>query len=374
MRHIRVSILLLPFLLVVLPLTGVMVRGVDLRPYMEFPPQTQYVQHAPYSWPVFVFLSLLILTALGPVIRRVIQTQGSIPTVPSCDIPFPWWGYAGIMLTAVSWLLAWTRFPWFASLQAYTFVPLWLGYIACVNSLTYYRTGHCLLMNRPGFFLILFPLSSLFWWFFEYLNRFVQNWHYLGVENFSPGEYIIHASLCFSTVLPAVQSTEELLASFPRLARPLKYWEKVRLRKRTAWGWLLIVLAAPSLAGISIYPDYLFPMLWVAPLLVITGVQAVCGEETLLNDLARGDWRLIWLPAMAALLCGFFWEMWNYKSLAHWEYSVPFVQRFQFFEMPVLGYGGYLPFGLECMAVSRMLDRVLGSEVYTYKEYSPAGD
>jgi hypothetical protein len=32
--------------------------------------------------------------------------------------------------------------------------------------------------------------------------------------------------------------------------------------------------------------------------------------------------------------------------------------------MPVLGYGGYLPFGLECMTVSRMLDRVLGSEVY----------
>jgi hypothetical protein len=56
--------------------------------------------------------------------------------------------------------------------------------------------------------------------------------------------------------------------------------------------------------------------------------------------------------------------MWNVKSLAHWEYSVPFVQRFHIFAMPVLGYAGYLPFGLECMAVSRMLDRVLGSEVY----------
>jgi hypothetical protein len=276
------------------------------------------------------------------------------------------------MLTAASWLFAWTRFPWFAPLQAYTFAPLWLGYIVCVNSLTYTRTGGCLLMNRPRFFLSLFPLSSLFWWFFEYLNRFVQNWHYRGVESFSPGEYIIHASLCFSTVLPAVQSTEEWLASFPRLAAPLKYWRPVSVRNPTIWGWLLLALAVPSLAGISIYPDYLFPMLWVAPFLIIIGVQAICGEDALFRDLAGGDWCPVWLPSLAALFCGFFWEMWNFKSLAHWEYSVPFVQRFHLFAMPVLGYGGYLPFGLECMAVGRMLDRVLGSGVYGNKNYSPA--
>ena len=364
MRHVWVSIFLLPLLLVLLPLAGVMVSGVELRPYLEFPPLTRYVQHAPYYRPVFVFLALLVLTAVAPLIRRLIQVRGRVPAVTHRKRLFSWWGYGGVMLTAASWLLAWNRFPWFAPLQPYTFGPLWLGYIVCVNSLTYARTGGCLLMSNPRFFLLLFPLSSIFWWFFEYLNRFVQNWHYLGVENFSPGEYIIHASLCFSTVLPAVQSTEEFLASFPRLAAPLKVWKPVSLKEKAAWGWLLLALAVPSLAGISIYPDYLFPMLWIAPFLVITGVQAVCGEETLFRDVAGGDWRLVWLPALAALLCGFFWEMWNYKSLAHWEYSVPFVQRFHIFEMPVLGYGGYLTFGLECMAVSRMLDRILGSAVY----------
>jgi len=268
------------------------------------------------------------------------------------------------MLAAVSWFLAWTRFQWLEPLQAYTFLPLWLGYIVSVNSLTYSRTGHCLLINRLCFFLALFPLSSLFWWFFEYLNRFVQNWHYQGVEDFSTGVYILHASLCFSTVLPAVQSTVEYLASFSRLAAPLKNWHQVTVRKPAIWGWLLLALTGPSLAGISIYPDFLFPMLWVAPFLIITGVQAVCGEDTIFRDLAGGDWRAVWLPALGALICGFFWEMWNINSLAHWQYSVPFVQRFHIFEMPVLGYGGYLPFGLECMVVSRMLDRVLGTEVY----------
>ena len=58
---------------------------------------------------------------------------------------------------------------------------------------------------------------------------------------------------------------------------------------------------------------------------------------------------------LAALVCGGFWEMWNTYSLAKWVYAVPFVNRFHLFEMPVLGYGGYLPFGLECAAVVALL-------------------
>ena len=68
---------------------------------------------------------------------------------------------------------------------------------------------------------------------------------------------------------------------------------------------------------------------------------------------------------MSAVICGFFWEMWNFYSLAHWEYSFPFVQWFHLFEMPILGYAGYLAFSLECMAVSVMLDRILGTGVYS---------
>ena len=80
------------------------------------------------------------------------------------------------------------------------------------------------------------------------------------------------------------------------------------------------------------------------------------GEASILDGPAIGDWREVWQVALAGLVCGFFWEMWNYQSLAHWEYTVPFVHRFEVFHMPLLGYGGYLPFGLECLAVARLLD------------------
>jgi hypothetical protein len=52
------------------------------------------------------------------------------------------------------------------------------------------------------------------------------------------------------------------------------------------------------------------------------------------------------------LLCGFWWELWNANSLVHWEYSIPYVHALKIFEMPILGYSGYLPFGLTCLAIT----------------------
>jgi hypothetical protein len=345
---------LLAVLLVLLPLTGAIFIDRPLSYYLEFPPVTIYVEHAGFSWPAFFLLALLIVSVCGPFVLRLL-TAGNQQYKPPPEQPLPWWGYGSVLMVVVCWILAWNRFPWFALLQAYTFFPLWLGYILFINSLTYRRIGRCLLVSKPRFFPLLFLASMFFWWFFEYLNRFVQNWYYLGVETFSPSEYVLHASICFSTVLPAVLSTEEFLSSFPRLTGPFKDFTPLRLHNPVRVAWPVLFLAALGLAGIGRWPDYFFPLLWISPLLVITAVQRISGKQTIFAALEQGDWRPIWLPAMAALLCGFFWEMWNYQSLAHWRYSVPYVAGFHVFEMPLLGYAGYLPFGLECMVVANLL-------------------
>ncbi|GBE13551.1 hypothetical protein BMS3Bbin14_01989 [bacterium BMS3Bbin14] len=337
-----------------LPLLSVWLTGQPLARYLEFPPLTSYISHAPFSWAVFLLLAFFIVAVCAPFFFRIVTSLTNNLESATSSRPLPWWFFVGIGIILISWFLAWHRFSWFAPFQPYTFLPLWLGYIITVNALSYHRSGHCLLVNNRRFFLLLFPLSSLFWWFFEYLNRFVQNWHYLGTENFSPLGYVIHASLCFSTVLPAVLGTEELLATLPRLTEPLTDLWPVRLKNPVPCGWTVLIIAALGLAGIGIWPDYLFPLLWIAPLLVITGLQTVMGEKTIFSPLREGDWRPIWLPALAALVCGFFWEMWNSGSLAHWEYSIPFIQRFHIFYMPVLGYAGYLPFGLECAVMAAL--------------------
>ena len=61
--------------------------------------------------------------------------------------------------------------------------------------------------------------------------------------------------------------------------------------------------------------------------------------------------------ALASLVTGFFWEMWNYGSSHpnalpptnpnYWIYDIPYVNVIHLWsEMPLLGYAGYLPFGI----------------------------
>jgi hypothetical protein len=38
--------------------------------------------------------------------------------------------------------------------------------------------------------------------------------------------------------------------------------------------------------------------------------------------------------------------MWNFYSYPKWYYTIPYVEFWKVFEMPLLGYGGYLFFGL----------------------------
>ncbi|HID02221.1 MAG TPA: hypothetical protein EYP18_03270 [Desulfobacterales bacterium] len=74
--------------------------------------------------------------------------------------------------------------------------------------------------------------------------------------------------------------------------------------------------------------------------------------ETIFTPLKQGNWSRIVLLAIAAVICGFFWEMWNSFSYAKWIYSIPYVQKYHIFEMPILGYAGYLSFGLECGVIA----------------------
>jgi hypothetical protein len=343
--------------LILPPVLGLFVAGHSLERYLGFPPLTRYAAHAPFSWTAFVIVLMLVVTTAGPFLRRGLTTERkrrfTLPLLGKRS--FPWWGWLGLALTAISWVLAWSRFGWFTPLQSHTFTPLWLGFIFVVNAATWQRVGRCLLTHRTPLFLALFPASCLFWWYLEYLNQFVQNWHYVGLEHFTPGEYLLFVSLAFSTVLPAVLSTLEWLQTFPRLGLRFTNLWKVPGQGARRLGLLTLLATALIGAGISLSPDYLFPLVWMAPIGAIVGVQWVTGDRTLLRPLGQGDWRPVALPALAALICGFFWELWNASSLAHWEYSLPFVNRFRLFEMPALGYAGYLPFGVECLAAASLL-------------------
>ena len=62
--------------------------------------------------------------------------------------------------------------------------------------------------------------------------------------------------------------------------------------------------------------------------------------------------------ATAGLICGFFWEMWNYYSYPKWYYTLPHVAFLKIFEMPLLGYLGYIPFPMELYALYQCVNGI----------------
>ena len=351
-----VTVVVCTAMLIGLPLFGVWIAGADITLYLQFPPVTQYVRHAPFNAAVFGIIGSLDLIMLAGGGLLFWKSKGSMPSNQTGRHGFfPRWGWYGLLVLSAGWVLSWTRLAWFRPFQEHTFCIPWLGYIVLVNALCLHRSRHSLMTDCPKRFLMLFPASAAFWWFFEYLNRFVQNWYYVDVADLGPMGYALLASMAFATVLPAVLSTYRLILTFSAFDPGLSAVAPVRLPTGRGPAAFTLLAAATGLALIGIYPDYLYPLVWFAPLLIISALQAYKGSDTLFSDLRNGDWRAILASAVAALICGFFWEMWNFYSLARWQYAVPFVNRFHLFAMPLLGYGGYLPFGLECLVIGQMV-------------------
>ncbi len=365
----RAGIVLLIYLIGIffLPLAGVFLKGESPVEYLTFPPAVKR-SYTPgpsslFTSIVSVFGALILGAAVLVYLREVRGNTGAGKKKFSTG-KFPAWGVAAAVYTTVIWFLAWNRFGWFKTLQPHTFPLLWLGYILVINALCVWRKGKSLMTSDPGFFLFLFPVSALFWWTFEFLNRFSQNWYYTGYVPGTAFSYIFFASISFSTVLPAVFGTWEFLMSFASSedghadranVKPLVFPG----RPPVLLSVFTLAVSAFSLIGISMFPDYLYPLLWISPGMLILSLKWLLGGEELRRRLSSTGRVTVAAFALSALLCGFFWEMWNYKSLAKWKYTIPFVKTVKLFEMPLPGYFGYLPFGIECMLFIMLAEGVV---------------
>ena len=67
-------------------------------------------------------------------------------------------------------------------------------------------------------------------------------------------------------------------------------------------------------------------------------------------------------PALSigVLICGFFWEMWNFYSYPKWVYTTPGFEFWYAFEMPLLGYLGYVPFSMGLFAAVHLMFGLAG--------------
>jgi hypothetical protein len=262
---------------------------------------------------------------------------------------FPVRFWVGLLLVAVSWPLNWllpglrTHFLFFA---------LWLGYILVVDGLVWRRSGTSLYSRSRAAFAGLFLVSTPAWWLFEVLNWRTGNWVYLGREEFSDLAHFLWASLNFSTVMPAVFGTAELARTFGWLKR-LPRGPVIKPTSRVLVGFFVAGLIMFAL--MMLWPRTFFLFKWLSLYFMLEPVNVWLGNRNLAAYTAVGNWRPVVALWVGVLICGFFWEMWNIYSYPKWIYHVPPFEFLYIFEMPLLGYGGYLPFALELFALYHLV-------------------
>ncbi len=269
--------------------------------------------------------------------------RGHEPWLPNIPSLLPARAWVGLALVVVCWPLDWALPGLRTQLL---FVPLWVGYILALDGLVFVRKGTSLWLRSRIRFLALFVMSAPVWWMFELFNWRVENWQYIGRGQFTTLQFGVLTTLCFATVVPAILTTAELVSTFIN-----------RVPRGPSIGPSAPVLTALFASGVAmltlamVWPRYYFPFVWTSVVFITEPINAILGFPTLLSWTKDRNWEPVISLCLGGLICGFFWEMWNYFSFPKWTYTIPFVGFWHIFEMPLLGYGGYLPFALEIYAL-----------------------
>ena len=327
---------------------------------------------APPGFNLSIFIALAIIEAAFVVFLVFPQWFGFKPVAPAPKPilkTLPIWFWLGLGVTLFFWWLMWTRETVFGSLVYYAFTPLWWGFIFVLDGLTYrYSNGYSLFASKPKTFLISAIVSVGGWFFFEYFDYFaLGNWYYPNtvIPGLSRSTIIALFLIAYSTVWPAVFEWYTLLNAFPKLANRYSQGPKLVLPAK-----LLLYISFIFFSAVPFWPYPLFWAMWIAPLIGVAGILMLQNIWTPFNALAAGNWSPVLLMALSSLFNGFFWEVWNFGS-AHpvvpvtnpnyWIYDIPYVNVIHIFaEMPLLGFFGYLPFGVLVWVVFILAGKVFG--------------
>jgi len=218
----------------------------------------------------------------------------------------------------------------------------WWSYILFVESFLFSRGQDSLLFDNPTRFLLLLPLSVTVWLIFEAFNFRLQNWHYLHLPSPRVLRWLGYA-IAYATVLPALFTTRNLFAFlgvFREAVMPPKTFGRFRDH---FVGIGIAMLLLPVL-----FPKIFFPLVWLGFIFLLEPLNYRIGAGSILSDLEKGAPRPLFLLLLSGLLCGILWECWNFWAGSKWVYTIPYLEFFRVFEMPILGFLGFPLFAVEC--------------------------
>jgi len=229
----------------------------------------------------------------------------------------------------------------------YTFA--WWSFILFADSLNFRLHGRSLLSRSVKEFFLLAFFSVSFWCIFELFNLRLENWSYHGLPTPLPERWLGYF-LSYATVIPALKELEIFWMGFLGKKRLALFPLKVN-------RGLIAVLSISGLICLLLLlarPDFFFPLVWLGFIFLLEPVNFSQGNPSLLAEVKEGRWGRFWSLVLAGLLAGILWEFFNYWAGSHWKYSLPYFDFARVFQMPVLGFTGFLPFALEVFAAASL--------------------
>jgi hypothetical protein len=235
----------------------------------------------------------------------------------------------------------------------------WYPYLLFLDGLLWQLQGRSWLWQRSREFAAMCFWSTTVWLVFEAANLVLKNWAYVGL---TPTWWVRWGgyALAFATVLPGVLLTAQVLETLGafkgvrgRPWRPGLAWQPAALLVGIAF--LILPLA---------WPRYAFPLVWGAFFFLLDPFCDLLGGDSLIARFLAGKRREHLCLVSAGGLCGLWWEAWNSLATAKWVYTLPVLNFWKIFEMPLLGYLGFLPFALEAAVMYNFI-KVLDDRVLT---------
>jgi tetratricopeptide repeat protein len=272
--------------------------------------------------------------------------------------PVPAYGWIGLAALAIA---EWLMFRGVEPVATF-FTPIaWTAYSLIADAGVFSIRGHSRLRNSPAQFGRLALLSIPLWLIFEAYNLRLVNWIYVGGMPMPMPVHWFGYAWAFATIWPGIFLTADLVESFGwwnRAVRPIVFSRRAENAFMIAGAILLIVpIILPRSLG-----SFLFGAVWVGFVFVLDPINFRLGLPSFEGDLAAGRAGRLFSLLVSGWVCGWLWEFWNFWAAAKWNYIFPIMQREKIFEMPALGYLGFLPFALECFVMYYFAAWLLGWE------------
>ena len=305
-------------LTVLAPLAGALAGGASLTELLRLP-LTERAWDALRPSPLVTLAAWsLMIAVIGAIVwsahprarsRRTIETR-----TPSALPRYTWFGVFALIVAIAA-------VDGGAVNLAAALITLAVTLFA--NADTQRRTGNSLLRQRPGYFYSLFPASLAVGWAFYWLNLWLQLWTYPAATETVP--FLLGKSADYAVLLPALLSLRQWLASYPLLLAWTTQARPLNGRASPQEGAVLLGLAAVALVGAPLWPDCIYPLTLLAPLLLAVGLQQLRDQPTLFAGLANGDWSRVLLTAVAALLVGLLTQACNQALGPAWVIELPLI-------------------------------------------------